>query len=268
MEFPNIDPVIISFGPLAISWYSLSYVVGILLGWHLAVKLAEKYNSPFSKKNIDDFITWLIIGVIIGGRLGHVFFYEPSKFLANPIDIFKTYEGGMSFHGGLAGYVTAAIIFCRIYKKPFLALTDLSAMVVPIALFLGRIANYINGELYGKITDVPWAVVFPYSDGFPRHPTQLYEAALEGAAIFLILMVTNNRFRLLEKVGLLSSMFMILYGTFRFFVEFLKEPTHQAGYLFDHFTMGQVLCVLMIIIGLYPIYRYRKSSSGGVSNAN
>ena len=259
LDFPNIDPVLISLGPLAISWYSLSYVVGILLGWFYALKLIDTGDTKITRKNVDDFITWVIIGVIVGGRLGYVLFYDPVKYLSNPIEILKTYEGGMSFHGGIIGYITATFWFVRRNKISFFALMDLSAASVPIALFLGRIANFINAELYGRATDVPWSFIFPGSDGMARHPSQLYEAALEGALLFCMLLIVAIKYKGLQKRGLLSGLFLLFYGIFRIIVEFFREPDVQIGFLAGAFTMGQVLCLPMIAIGVYIIfYSFRK----------
>ena len=254
LNFPDIDPVIISFGPLAVTWYSLSYVVGIMLGWFYAVKLIKTGNSSISKKNVDDFISWAIIGVIVGGRLGYVFFYDPVKFLANPIDILKTYEGGMSFHGGIIGYIIAALLFSKFYKIIFLNLMDLSSASVPIALFLGRIANFINAECYGRVTDVPWAVVFPNSDYLPRHPSQLYEALLEGLLLFCILSFAALKFKALNKKGILSGIFLIGYSIFRIIIEFFREPDLHIGFLAGGFTMGQLLCLPMLGVGVVVIF--------------
>ena len=223
IQFPDIDPVIISFGPLAVSWYSLSYVVGILLGWAYMLRIIRFTNSSLSAGDIDDFISWLIIGVVVGGRLGHVLFYEPLKYLSNPIDILKTYEGGMAFHGGVLGVVVVTYLFCRARKIEFLYLLDLLAAATPIALFLGRIANFINAELYGKVTDVPWAVIFPYSDLLPRHPSQIYEALLEGALSFLVLAYMVFFKGALKRRGLVGGSFLLLYSLSRIFVEFFRE---------------------------------------------
>lgn len=254
LDFPDINPIIVSFGPLAISWYSLSYVVGILLGWFYSLKLIENSSTTITKKNIDDYITWAIIGVIVGGRLGYVIFYDPIKYFSYPISILKTYEGGMSFHGGMIGYIIAALWFSKRNKISFLSLMDLSAACVPIALFLGRIANFINAELYGRITDVPWAFIFPGSDGMPRHPSQLYEALLEGIVLFSILAILAFKFNCLKKKGVFSRLFLIFYSIFRIIVEFYRQPDIQIGFLAEMFTMGQVLCIPMLLVGIYLIY--------------
>ncbi|MDP4708444.1 MAG: prolipoprotein diacylglyceryl transferase [Rickettsiaceae bacterium] len=262
MNFPNIDPVIISLGPLAVSWYSLSYVVGIMLGWFYILKLISRdTNNDINKKHIEDFITWIIIGVIIGGRLGYVLFYDPVKYFSNPIEILKTYQGGMSFHGGTIGYITASALFARRNNISFLGLTDLSAAATPIALFLGRLANFINAELYGRVTDVPWAFIFPGSDYQPRHPSQLYEAALEGFVLFCILFVVAIKYRGLSKRGLLSGLFLILYTIFRIIIEFFREPDVQIGFFAGSFTMGQLLSIPMLVAGIFLIYYSRTNAN-------
>lgn len=280
MPFPDINPVILQVGPLAISWYSLSYVSSILIGWYLAVRLVcyqgkkedvQTGGISIARSNIDDYITWLIIGIVIGGRLGYVLFYDPIKYLTHPIDILKTYKGGMSFHGGILGYIITTYIFCRRYKITYLKLTDLCAILAPIGLCFGRIANFINAELYGKVTNMPWGVIFPYSDGMPRHPSQLYEAFLEGAVLFLIMIIAaykigavgNSRIKLkgkskeasieLYKPGVLSGLFLVFYALFRIFVEFFREPDANIGYILNFFTMGQLLCLPMFILGMYLI---------------
>lgn len=260
LEFPNINPIIISFGPLAISWYSLSYVVGIILGWHYIIKLIEKKYTPLKKQHIDDFITWVIIGIIIGGRLGYVLFYDPQKYLSNPIEILKTYEGGMSFHGGILGFVIVSIIFTRKNKLKYFTLVDAVAAATPIALFLGRIANFINAELYGRVTNVPWSFIFPGSDGLPRHPSQLYEAFLEGFILFFILNFYIKKHQALEKPGLISGLFLVFYSIFRLIIENFREADAHIGYYADFITRGQLLCIPMLIIGII-IIKYSRSNA-------
>jgi phosphatidylglycerol:prolipoprotein diacylglycerol transferase len=255
LTFPNIDPVILQVGPLAISWYSMAYVVGILIGWWYVNKIILLAPIGITKKHTEDFVAWAIIGIIIGGRLGYVIFYDPAKYLHNPIDIFKTYEGGMAFHGGVFGYSIAALLFAKKYKIRFLSLMDVSAVAVPIGLFLGRIANFINGELYGRKTDIPWAVIFPGSEGAPRHPSQLYEAFLEGFVLFFIMQYFVYRRRFLAKPGYLSAMLLIFYGVFRAIIEFFREPDVQVGYIAGWFTLGQLLCTPMILLGCYLLVR-------------
>ncbi|MDG1436396.1 MAG: prolipoprotein diacylglyceryl transferase [Rickettsiaceae bacterium] len=268
LNFPNIDPVILPVGPLAITWYSLSYVVGIMIGWHYILRLVDfnsrnsshKSSAPktIAKPHIDDFVTWAIIVIVLGGRLGYVLFYKPAKYFADPILIFKTYEGGMSFHGGLIGYISASFLFARRNKIPFLELIDLSAAAAPIALFLGRIANFINAELYGRVTDVPWAFIFPGSDGQLRHPSQLYEAFLEGFVLFFILGFAAYRHNGLARRGFISGLFLVFYTIFRFIVEFFREPDAQIGFIFGSFTMGQLLSIPMILGGLFLIFYSKK----------
>lgn len=260
LPFPDIDPVIISLGPLAVSWYSLSYVVGILIGWAYATKLVKINSIGISPKNIEDFIAWVIIGIILGGRLGYVLIYDPTKYFSNPIEIFKTYEGGMSFHGGILGYICASYIFSKKYHINFIALTDISAVVAPIAIALGRTANFINAELYGRVTNVPWAVIFPGSDLQPRHPSQLYEAFLEGALLFLILFYAAKH-KALAKRGLTSGLFLVFYSLFRSFVELFREPDQKIGFLAQGLTMGQLLCIPMLLLGIYLILQAKKDAN-------
>ena len=259
LNFPNINPVIIPLGPLAVSWYSLAYVAGILLGWFYILKLISiNMSTNISKKNVDDFVTWAMIGIIIGGRLGYVLFYDPIKYFSNPIDILKTYKGGMSFHGGIIGYTIALAWFAQRNKISFMSIADLSATAAPIPLFLGRIANFINSELYGRVTDVPWAFIFPGSDYLPRHPSQLYEAILEGVILFCIVCVAALNFNALSRDGLLSGLFLIFYSIFRIIIEFFREPDIQIGLLAGAFTMGQLLCLPMLIIGIFLIFYSKK----------
>lgn len=253
MTFPNINPIIFSIGPFAISWYSLSYVVGILLGWFYANKIIEKFKLQITKKNLEDFITYAVIGIIVGGRLSYVLLYNPSRYFSNPIDILKTYEGGMSFHGGALGVIVAAYLFCQKYKINFLSLTDIIAPVVPIGLFLGRIANFINAELYGRITNSSFGIIFPNSDLQPRHPSQLYEAFFEGLVLFCILAYAVFRRGTLKKQGLNSGLFLTFYALFRIVIEIFREPDIQIGFILDSLTMGQILSVPMLLLGSYLI---------------
>ena len=207
----------------------------------------------FIAKNIDDFISWIIIGIIIGGRLGYVIFYDPMKYFASPIDILKTYEGGMSFHGGIIGFIVTSLLFCKKHKVRFLSLMDLSAIATPIPLAFGRIANFINAELVGRVTDVPWSFIFPYSDGLPRHPSQLYESILEGMVLFFILRYVALKFSAFKYQGFASGLFLVFYSLFRIFIEFFREPDAILGYFANYFTMGQILCLPMFFIGIYLI---------------
>ncbi len=247
----NFDPVAIEIFSLDIRWYSLAYIIGILLGWFVAKKILIK-NEDINKK-FDDYVTYLIIGIILGGRFGYILFYNLEYYLNNLFDIFKIWEGGMSFHGGLIGIIVASIIFGkRNNQNPFLYM-DIIALVAPIGIFFGRISNFINSELYGKITNVPWSVNFIQVDNLPRHPTQIYEALLEGIILFLILMNFRNK-NFLFRPGLISSLFLIFYSIFRFSIEFLRVPDEQLGYLLFNLTMGQILSVIFILAGLVLFY--------------
>lgn len=255
MAFPNIDPIIFSVGSLSISWYSLSYVAGILLGWFYANKIIERFNSKITTKNLEEFVTYAIIGIVVGGRLGFVLFYNPYKYFSNPIEILKTYEGGMSFHGGALGVITAAYIFCRQHKISFLSLTDIITLVVPIGLFFGRIANFINGELYGRVTNSILGIVFPNSDLQPRHPSQLYEAFFEGLVLFCILAYAVFKRKSLNKQGLNSGLYLTFYSIFRIIIEIFREPDVQIGFILDSLTMGQVLSMPLLFLGCYLIMK-------------
>lgn len=258
IDFPNINPIILPLGPLAISWYSLSYVVAILLCYIYGKYLIKNLNLPYINiLDLDKVINWAVIGIIIGGRLGYVFFYDLSQYLENPIDILKTYKGGMSFHGGFLGVILSSYLYCRKYKIKYLALMDLFAMVVPIGLFLGRIGNFINGELYGRITDLPWAVLFPAGGYLPRHPSQIYESLTEGLLLFFIIRYAANKKKFMQ-VGFLSGLFLLGYGCCRFLVEFTREPDSHIGFVISFFTMGQLLSIPMILSGIFLMLRSKK----------
>lgn len=253
LAFPNINPIIFSFGPFAVSFYSLSYVLGVILGLIYASYLCKNFSHvKISRKQWEDFSTYIIIGIILGGRLIYVSFYHPSKYLASPIEILKTYEGGMSFHGGVIGIAIAAFLFARKNKIEFLVITDLIAMVAPIGIFLGRIANFFNSELYGRVTNVWWALKFPGSDMLPRHPSQLYEAFLEGLCIFIIMFY--NRKNLINR-GYISALFLICYALFRIFAECFREPDINIGFIVEQLTMGQLLSLPMLLFGIYLLRR-------------
>jgi len=250
MFINNFDPVALQIFSLEIRWYSLSYIFGILFGWILAKKLFIQ-NTEFKNK-FDDYITYIIIGIILGGRLGYIFIYNLNFYLSNPLDIFKIWQGGMSFHGGLIGIIFASIIFAKKNNQNAFMYMDIVALVAPIGIFFGRIANFINSELYGTLTNVPWAVTFVKVDNFPRHPSQLYEALLEGIVLFLILLYFRNKFS--NKPGVISAIFLIFYSIFRFFVEFFRVPDEQLGYLFLNLTMGQVVSFIFILSGVILFY--------------
>ena len=275
MPYPAIDPIAFSLGPLQVHWYGLAYVAGILLGWLYArsllntAKLWPGEKPPMTKTQLDDFITWSVAGIIIGGRLGYMLFYVPDAFFSNPLMIFKIWDGGMSFHGGLMGMIAVMILFARKHKIDVWALFDLMATVAPIGLFFGRIANFINGELWGRVSDVPWAMVFPGAGDLPRHPSQLYEAGLEGLLTLCVLFVMTRFFLSLRKPGITASTFVCLYALSRIFVEFFREPDPQLGYLFGGWlTMGMILSLPMLAVGLWGIwFSNRRASRKNVSAA-
>ncbi len=260
LPFPAIDPVIVSFGPFAIRWYALSYVAGLFIGWWVMSRLAERPPAPgqapvLTRALIDDFLLWATLGVILGGRLGYVLFYNPAHFLAHPLEILKIWQGGMSFHGGLLGVVAAVILFARHRRVPILAVGDLTCLVAPIGLFFGRIANFINGELYGRPSDVPWAMVFPTDPtGQPRHPSQLYEAALEGLLLFLILAALTRYADARGRPGLITGAFLLGYGFFRSVGELFRQPDAHIGFLSGATTMGQWLSVPVAAVGVALIW--------------
>ena len=249
MFINNFDPVALEIFSFEIRWYSLAYIVGILLGWILAKKIIK---NPDHNKKFDDYISYLIIGIIIGGRLGYVSLYNFNYYINNPVDIFKIWQGGMSFHGALIGIIFTSIIFARKHNQNIFLYLDIVALVAPIGIFFGRVANFINSELYGTITSVPWAVTFIQIDNLPRHPSQLYEALLEGIFLFLLLIFLKNKF--LNKPGVISGLFLIFYSIFRFIVEFYRAPDEQLGYIFLNLSMGQVISLLFILSGILLFY--------------
>lgn len=259
IPYPEIDPIALALGPLKIRWYGLCYVIGIMGAWYLLNKRSEKADSVWNKEQISDLVFYATIGIIIGGRLGSVLFYNLPYYLDNPLDVFKIWKGGMAFHGGLIGVLIAVYFYARSQGKTFFQATDFIAPVVPIGLGAGRIGNFINAELWGKTTDVPWAMIFPHVEplGVARHPSQLYQFMLEGVVLFIILWCFSLKTRPLISV---SGLFLLMYGLFRFIVEFVREPDAHIGYLaFDWLTMGQVLSLPMIILGLiFMIWAYRR----------
>ncbi|MBS7540615.1 prolipoprotein diacylglyceryl transferase [Ancylobacter lacus] len=263
LPFPNIDPVLIELGPFAIRWYALAYVAGLMLGWWLAKRLCEREalwggRPAIPPEAFDDAVVWVAFGVILGGRIGYVLFYNFSYYAAHPLDALTVWHGGMSFHGGFLGSILAMALFCRRRGLPLLSMLDIAAAVVPIGLFLGRLANFINGELWGRITDVPWAFVFPHGGPFPRHPSQLYEAGLEGLLIFTMLMLAVRR-GALGRPGTVAGLFVFLYGCARITVEFVREPDPQLGYLYGGWlTMGMLLSLPMLAVGATLILRARR----------
>ncbi len=261
LPFPEIDPVAIQLGPLAIRWYALAYIAGIVLGWRLIGWLDKKQpQSMLSKKQLDDMIMWGVFGVVLGGRLGYVLFYNLEYFVANPADIFKTWQGGMSFHGGALGVILGFYLFAHLQKIPYLRLMDLVCCAVPIGLFLGRLSNFANGELYGRVTDASWGVVFPHGGSLPRHPSQLYEAALEGAVLFIVLFYLARYTKALQRPGFIGGAFLAGYGVSRFLVEFVREPDEHLGLLALGMSMGQWLCVPMMLVGAgFMVWSWRRN---------
>ncbi len=266
LAFPNLDPVIVSFGPVAIRWYALAYVLGLVIGWRYIRLLAKGAVPGIDKRSADDFLVWCTLGVIVGGRLGYVIFYQPGYFIAHPGQIPIVWQGGMSFHGGMLGVIGALLLFARLRKMNPLSVADAAACAVPIGLFFGRVANFINGELYGRASDVSWAMVFPGGGPQPRHPSQLYEAFLEGLVLFAILSVLTFVLRAGRRPGLLTGVFLIGYGLSRIVVELFREPDTFLGFIFGGITMGQILSLPMVAIGLYLALRtrpWRPLTAGG-----
>lgn len=253
MNFPNIDPVALSIGPITIYWYALSYIAGIFGCIFYAQNLSNKYSLGVTKKHFDNLFTYIIIGIIIGGRSGYVILYDPLKYIQAPMEIIQTYKGGMSFHGGFLGFIIASYIFARRNKIEYLKLMDLAAIVVPFAIMLGRIANFINAELYGRITDMPWGIVFPNSDGEVRHPSQLYEAFFEGLVLLIIMYFASKNIN--TRRGFQIGVFLIFYSIFRIFCEFFREPDFHIGFIAGSFTMGQLLSIPLLIVGLFFYHR-------------
>ena len=251
MFINNFDPVAFQIMSFEIRWYSLAYIAGIIIGWLLCKKILIQ-KSDINEK-FDDYITYLVIGMIIGGRLGYIIFYNFSYYINNFFDIFKVWEGGMSFHGGLIGIIVASILFSKKNNQDSFLYMDLVSLVAPIGIFFGRLANFINSELYGTPTDIPWAVTFIQVDNLSRHPSQLYEAILEGIILFIILMYFKNK-DYLKKPGLISGLFLIFYSIFRFFIEFVRVPDEQLGHLIFELSMGQIISLIFFVIGIILFY--------------
>ena len=257
----NLEPVLLDLGFMAIRWYSLAYIAGILIGWWLGKKIitqrSDNNDQKISVKTFDDLITYLIISMIIGGRVGYIIFYNLGYYILNPLDIIKIWEGGMSFHGAVIGIVIGVYLFSLKRGISSLFLLDIIACVSPIGIFFGRIANFINGELIGKTTNVAWGVIFPAIDMLPRHPSQLYEAFLEGIILFIIL----NKFIFKKKyiTGKCSYLFLMLYGIFRIIAEFFREPDFQMGYILNLFSMGTILSLFMLLAGII-LFTYVKKN--------
>ncbi len=257
LPFPQIDPIVLQVGPLAIRWYGLMYTLAFLLGWPLITARAKRWMPELSSDFIGDLLVWILAGVILGGRLGYILFYQSDYYLSDPLAVLRIWEGGMSFHGGLLGVLIAGWLFTRRRGVDFLALADLAIPAFPIGLFLGRIGNFINGELWGRTTDVWWGMVFPGAGPMPRHPSQLYEAALEGLLLFAVLMWLG---RVARPPGTLLGVFLAGYGICRFLVEFVREPDFQLGLLSLGLSMGQWLSLPMVLLGAWLIRHAAKGS--------
>jgi len=254
LTFPAFDPVVISLGPFVVRWYALAYIVGILGGWFYAraIVRSEKLwdgRAPLTVGDYDDFVLWVTLGIILGGRLGYVLFYNPAYFAAHPFEAVQLWKGGMSFHGGFLGCVIAVVLFARGRGIPILSLADITCAVAPIGLFLGRIANFINGELWGRPSDMPWAMAFPGAGPVPRHPSQLYEAALEGLVLFGVLALLM-RAGALQRPGIIAGAFALGYGIARAFCELFREPDAQLGFLWGGLTMGMLLSLPLMLVGI------------------
>jgi phosphatidylglycerol:prolipoprotein diacylglycerol transferase len=275
IPFPDIHPEIFSFGPFvidhwsigpfAVRWYALAYIAGLIIGWRYCLALAQRPPQVARPQDVDDFLVWATLGVVLGGRTGYVLFYNLPYYLQHPIEVFFLWRGGMSFHGGALGVCIAIVLFCRLRQIRLLAFADIIVAAVPIGLFFGRIANFINGELWGRPTDVPWAMIFPNDPThLPRHPSQLYEAFLEGLVLFLVLWALQSR-GARQKPGLLCGVFLIGYGLARIIVEFFREPDAQLGYLLGNaslgLTMGQLLSLPLVLIGLWLALRAKPAAA-------
>ena len=268
LPFPNIDPVLFSIGPLSVHWYGIGYVIGILFAWWYGKKLVNNArlwpnnNAPMDPLALDDFVLWAALGVVLGGRLGYVMFYNPSFYLSHPLEIPAVWDGGMSFHGGILGTTIAMILFARKRSIPVWSMFDTIAAGVPVGLGVVRVANFINSELWGRISNVSWAVYFPNGGPFPRHPSQLYEAALEGFVLFFALLLLVWKGKKLKAPGFIAGAFVTGYGLSRILVEFFREPDAQIGYLFGGWmTMGMVLSVPMVLLGVWAMGRANRAAA-------
>ena len=253
IPFPAIDPVAVAIGPFVVRWYALAYIVGLLLGWRYCLVLADRSPRLVERRDIDDFLVWATLGVVLGGRIGYVLFYQPGYYLQHPIEALYLWHGGMSFHGGALGVTLAILLFTRARRLAVLAFSDIIAEAIPIGLCFGRIANFINGELFGRETDVPWAMAFPNGGPVPRHPSQLYEAVCEGLLLFLLLLVAEHR-GARRRPGIVTGLFLIGYAVARMSGELFRQPDAQLGFLVFGTTMGQLLSIPVLIAGLILIW--------------
>ncbi|WP_363324337.1 prolipoprotein diacylglyceryl transferase [uncultured Desulfuromonas sp.] len=260
MTYPQIDPVIFHLGPLAVRWYGFMYLVGFVAGYFIIRRLARLRNLPLKGEELSDLLFYAVLGVILGARLGYTLIYNLSYYLQHPLEIFAVWEGGMSFHGGLIGVIVGTILFCRKKGLPILLTGDILVSAAPIGLGCGRIGNFINGELWGRVTDVPWGMVFPGAGAAPRHPSQLYEAFLEGGVLFLILWILQHR---KVPAGVPMAAFFLFYGVFRFSVEFFRQPDAHLGFLWAGASMGQLLSLPMILLGIAGIVVFARRGKKG-----
>lgn len=259
LTYPDIKPYIISIGPLQIRWYSMMYLIGFVSSYLLVKYQIRKKNLSIDGKIIEDIYFYIVLGLILGARLGYVLIYNLSEYLRNPLEILAVWHGGMSFHGGLVGALIAGIVIARKRHLNYWLYSDLIIVTAPIGLGLGRIGNFINSELYGRVTDVPWAMVFPGGGDLPRHPSQLYEAFFEGLILFILLWFGKDR---IMVKGRITALFLILYGIMRFSMEFFREPDYQLGFIVSILTMGQILSIIMIIAGVVILYRQKSACNG------
>ena len=249
IPFPAIDPVAIAVGPFVVRWYALAYIVGLLIGWRYCLLLADPPPRLVERRDIDDFLVWATLGVVLGGRIGYVLFYKPGYYVEHPLEALYLWHGGMSFHGGALGVTIAILWFTRARRLPVFAFSDIIAEAIPIGLFFGRLANFINGELYGRETGVPWAMVFPGGGPVPRHPSQLYEAACEGLLLFLLLLIAEHS-GARRRPGIVSGLFLVGYAAARMSGELFRQPDVQLGFLVFGTTMGQLLSIPLLIAGI------------------
>ena len=257
IPFPAIDPVAVAIGPFVIRWYALAYIAGLLIGWRYCLVLADRPPRLIERRDIDDFLVWATLGVVLGGRIGYVLFYQPGYYLQHPVEALYLWHGGMSFHGGALGVTLAIMLFTRARRLPVLAFSDVIAEAIPIGLFFGRIANFINGELFGRETDVPWAMAFPNGGPVPRHPSQLYEAVCEGLLLFLLLLLAEHR-GARRRPGIVTGLFLVGYAVARMSGELFRQPDAQLGFLVLGTTMGQLLSIPVLIAGILLIWWARR----------
>lgn len=257
MQMPPIDPVFLNIGPLQFRWYGLMYVLAFIATYFIIRSEVKRKQLPLTSDDVSDLVFYGALGVVLGGRIGYILFYNLPFYLANPLKLLAVWEGGMSFHGGFLGVVLAFVLYARRKQLPFLALMDMAALCAPVGLGLGRIGNFINAELYGRPTTMPWGMIFPGSDGLARHPSQLYEAVLEGLVLFFMVRFASRKS---DAIGVTAWTFVAGYGLFRFFVEFFRQPDAQIGFFFQWFSMGQFLSLPMFLLGSFMVFRFSRHS--------